>query len=166
MSFITGRAAVVVACSRSEPALFGARIFTTASSFCPWTRVLRPDTDADADADPDADPDPPPPSPLPRERTERGRGARAHNDVSRSYGDSGTRNFLRPTPRHETRGRYSSDKGSRLNLAKLVPSLFPPPESTAVVVPPRRCPRLYSFRPTSTEHPRHLSSDDDSSGDG
>lgn len=71
MSFITGRAAVVVACSRSEPALFGARIFTTASSF--WTGSSAPI----------------PPG------SERPEGAHLYNDVSRSYGDSGTWNFLR-----------------------------------------------------------------------
>lgn len=136
MSFITGRAAVVVACSRSEPALFGARIFTTASSFCPWK-------DPAGSSAPIPMPMPmlmpipmPIPMPLPplpprsfpgggTNRAREGRARRTHNDVSRSYGDSGTWNFLRPTPRHETRGRYSSDKGSRLNLAKLVPVPLP-----------------------------------------
>lgn len=75
MSFITGRAAVVVACSRSEPALFGARIFTTASSF--WTGSA------------------PPPRYRPGAGSEARRSTRTYNDVSRSYDDSGTWNFLR-----------------------------------------------------------------------
>lgn len=134
MSFITGRAAVVAACSRSEPALFGARIFTTASSFCPWTRVLRPDTDADADADadPDADPDALAPLCLPSARflgnkPSEGGAARTHNDVSRSYGDSGTWNFPWPCP--TTRNSRALLFGQRIalkSLAKLVPSLFSP----------------------------------------
>lgn len=162
MSFITGRAAVVVACSRSEPALFGARIFTTASSFCPWK-------DPAGSSAPIPMPMPmlmpipmPIPMPLPplpprsfpgggTNRAREGRARRTHNDVSRSYGDSGTWNFLRPTPRHETRGRYSSDKGSRLNLAKLVP--VPLPLSNL----PSRCPRFYLFIFFSS-FSRHLSS--------
>lgn len=135
MSFITGRAAVVVACSRSEPALFGARIFTTASSFCPWkdpagssAPIPMPMPMLMPIPMPIPMPLPPPPRSFPGGGTNRareGRARRTHNDVSRSYGDSGTWNFLRPTPRHETRGRYSSDKGSRLNLAKLVPVPLP-----------------------------------------
>lgn len=158
----------MVACSRSEPALFGARIFTTASSFCPWK-------DPAGSSAPIPMPMPmlmpipmPIPMPLPplpprsfpgggTNRAREGRARRTHNDVSRSYSDSGTWNFLRPTPRHETRGRYSSDKGSRLNLAKLVPVPLHPSRIYTAIVIPSRCPRFYYFFFLSS-FSRHLSS--------
>lgn len=53
--------------------------------------------------------------------------------------------ILRPTPthEHEIRGRYSSDKGSRLNLAKLAPLLSP------------RDPRLNRFNDRTRAHRNH-----------
>lgn len=177
MSFITGRAAVVVACSRSEPALFGARIFTTASSFffCPWTRVLRPDTDADADADadPDADPDASPSPPLPPLRP---------CSLGNKPSEGGARGPITTCPDltairglgisyalpHETRNSRALLFGQRIALksceTRAVPSL-PSPNLTAIVIPPSLSTRFYFllfffFSPPTSSH--HLSSDDDS----
>jgi len=100
MSFITGRPAVVVACSRSEPALFGARIFTTASCF--WTGPIPPASE--------------------RERRAGARGPiTMRPDLTAIRGPGISSATLAEEDsmvyRHdpEPRGRYLADKGSRLN---------------------------------------------------